>query len=198
MTAKDQKKAAREFAAKWAGKGYEKGECQKFWRGLLHDVFGIDDPDKWVEYEVPVATGFVDAYIARTRVLIEQKGFTHGLADKAAMKQAMMYVGALPDTMPVRFPWPRSVGGASDESELKEKIAQTAQGILDARAKYPDCSLADLYDDTFMPPELRKAHAANDAAVMEAYGFPKNLTEPEIVARLFELYAGLTGKWEAK
>ena len=144
-------------------------------------MFGIDDPDDWIEYEVPVATGFVDAYIARTRVLIEQNGF--------AYSANIVYNN---------FPWPRSVGGASDESELKEKIAQAAQGILDARAKYPDCSFADLYDDTFMPPELRKAHAVNDAAVMEAYGFPKTLTEPEIVARLFELYAKLSGKEVSK
>ena len=103
MTAKEQKEAAKRFAAKWAGKGYEKGECQKFWRGLLHDVFDVADPDDWLQYEIPVATGFVDAYIGRTKVLIEQKGFTHGLEDKAAMKQAMMYVGAMPDTMPVRY-----------------------------------------------------------------------------------------------
>ena len=103
MTSKEQKEAAKQFAAKWAGKGYEKGECQKFWRALLHDVFEIADPDDWVQYELPVATGFVDAYIGRTKVLIEQKGFTHGLEDKAAMKQAMMYVGAMPDTMPVRY-----------------------------------------------------------------------------------------------
>lgn len=103
MTAKEQKEAAKQFAAKWADKGYEKGECQKFWRGLLHDVFEVADPDDWLQYEIPVATGFVDAYIGRTKVLIEQKGFTHGLEDKAAMKQAMMYVGAMPDTMPVRY-----------------------------------------------------------------------------------------------
>ena len=103
MTVREQKEAAKAFAAKWDGRGYEKGECQKFWRGLLHDVFGIGDPDDWLQYEIPVATGFVDAYIGRTKVLIEQKGFTHGLEDKAAMKQAMMYVGAMPDTMPVRY-----------------------------------------------------------------------------------------------
>ena len=103
MTAKEQRKAAEDFAAKWLGRGYEKGECQKFWRGLLHDVFDVADPDDWVQYEVPVATGYVDAYISRTKVLIEQKGFGHGLADRAAMKQAMMYVGAMPDTMPVRY-----------------------------------------------------------------------------------------------
>ena len=103
MTAKEQRKAAEDFTAKWLGRGYEKGECQKFWRGLLHDVFGVADPDDWVQYEVPVATGYVDAYISRTKVLVEQKGFGHGLADRAAMKQAMMYVGAMPDTMPVRY-----------------------------------------------------------------------------------------------
>lgn len=84
------------------------------------------------------------------------------------------------------FPWP------TVSPKQKEKIEQTAQAILDARALYPDCSLADLYDDTVMPIELRKAHQANDAAVMEAYGFAKNLTETEIVTRLFQLYQKLT------
>lgn len=83
------------------------------------------------------------------------------------------------------FPWP------TVSPKQKEKIEQTAQAILDARALYPDCSLADLYDDTVMPIELRKAHQANDAAVMEAYGFAKNLTETEIVTRLFQLYQKL-------
>ena len=76
--------------------------------------------------------------------------------------------------------------------EQKAKIEKTAQGILDARAKYPECSLADLYDETFMPPDLRKAHQANDRAVMEAYGFPKDMTESEIVAELFKMYEKLT------
>ncbi len=73
---------------------------------------------------------------------------------------------------------------------VKSKIEKTAQAILEARALYPDSSLADLYDPLTMPPELRKAHAANDAAVMEA--FKKDLSESEIVARLFELYRKLT------
>ena len=84
------------------------------------------------------------------------------------------------------FPW-------CDSSEKqKAKIEQTAQSILDARAKYPECSLADLYDETFMPIELRKAHQANDRAVMEAYGFAKDMTESEIVAELFKMYEKLT------
>ena len=85
------------------------------------------------------------------------------------------------------FPWPSLSSPAA-----KEKIEKTAQAILDARALYPDSSLADLYDPLTMPPELRKAHAANDAAVMEAYGFAKTMTESEIVAELFKLYSDLT------
>ena len=85
------------------------------------------------------------------------------------------------------FPWPAAVSDAQ-----KRKIEQTAQAILDARALYPDSSLADLYDSLTMPPELRKAHRANDAAVLEAYGFPKDATESDIVARLFKMYQELT------
>lgn len=84
------------------------------------------------------------------------------------------------------FPWP------TPSDAEKSRIEQTAQGILDARALYPDSSLADLYDDLTMPIELRKAHRANDAAVMEAYGFRKDMTEPEIVAELFKMYQKLT------
>ena len=90
------------------------------------------------------------------------------------------------------FPWPEVT------NEQEEKISQTAQAILDARAFYPDSSLADLYDELTMPPELRKAHQANDKAVMQAYGMTKEvvgkktwLTESETVARLFEMYEAL-------
>ena len=82
------------------------------------------------------------------------------------------------------FPWPEPT------PEQKAKIEQTAQAILDARALYPDSSLADLYDELTMPPELRKAHVANDRAVMAAYGFPvrKDFTEADCVAALMKLY----------
>ena len=73
-------------------------------------------------------------------------------------------------------------------------IINTAQAILDARAKYPDSSLADLYDETLTPPELRKAHQANDRAVMAAYGFSTKMTESECVAELFKMYEKLTEK----
>lgn len=83
------------------------------------------------------------------------------------------------------FVWPEN----KDAYPIVEK---TAQKILEARALYPDCSLADLYDKRFLPDELRKAHEANDAAVLAAYGWPKDLSEEEIVARLFKLYEQLT------
>ncbi|HEM5174555.1 TPA: class I SAM-dependent DNA methyltransferase [Streptococcus suis] len=90
------------------------------------------------------------------------------------------------------FPWQEVT------EEQKVKIAQTAQAILDARALYPDSSLADLYDELTMPVELRKAHQANDRAVMTAYGMTKNvdgtntwLTESETVERLFDMYEEL-------
>ena len=87
------------------------------------------------------------------------------------------------------FPWP------TPNEEQKARIEQTAQGILDARALYPDASLADLYDELTMPPELRKAHQANDRAVMAAYGFPvKNFTESDCVAALMKMYQELTAK----
>ena len=83
------------------------------------------------------------------------------------------------------FPWP------APTDAQKQTIEQTAQAILDARAKYPDASLADLYDETTMPPELRKAHQANDRAVMAAYGFDTKISEAECVARLMEMYQDL-------
>jgi hypothetical protein len=88
------------------------------------------------------------------------------------------------------FPWP------SPTDEQRHKIAQTAQGILDARAKYPDSSLADLYDPTTMPYDLLEAHRRNDRAVMEAYGFSTKMSETECVAKLFEMYSKLTGQKE--
>ena len=92
------------------------------------------------------------------------------------------------------FPWP------TPTDQQKAKIEQTAQAILDARALYPDSSLADLYDELTMPPELRKAHQQNDKAVMQAYGFDiKTTTESSCVAELMKMYQALmekTGRYE--
>ena len=85
------------------------------------------------------------------------------------------------------FPWP------TPTEAQRARIEETAQGILDARALYPDSSLADLYDEVLMPVELRRAHQANDRAVMEAYGFwPDVKTESQCVAQLMEMYQHLT------
>lgn len=84
------------------------------------------------------------------------------------------------------FPWP------TIDDKQKEKIEQTAQAILDARKNHPDDSLADLYDDFSMQPDLRKAHKANDKAVLQAYGLSADATESEIVAHLFKMYEKLT------
>ena len=85
------------------------------------------------------------------------------------------------------FPWP------TPTDEQRAKIEQTAQAILDARAMFPDSSLADLYDEATMPWELRKAHRENDRAVMKAYGFSvKDTTESKCVAELMKMYQQLT------
>lgn len=77
-------------------------------------------------------------------------------------------------------------------AEQKEKIEQTAQGILDARKQYPNSTLASLYDDTLMPEKLRRAHQQNDKAVMQAYGFSiRDTTESTCVAALMKMYQQL-------
>ena len=87
------------------------------------------------------------------------------------------------------FPWP------DPTDAQRAKIEETAQAILDARALYPDASLADLYDELTMPPELRRAHQANDRAVMQAYGMPiKETDEAACVAWLMRLYQEKTGQ----
>lgn len=84
------------------------------------------------------------------------------------------------------FPWPEVT------PEQRNKIKETAQAILDARALYPDASLADLYDPLTMPPELIRAHQDNDRAVMQAYGLrPGKDLESDAVALLMDRYEKL-------
>ena len=86
------------------------------------------------------------------------------------------------------FPWPEPT------EAQKAKIEQTAQAILDARAKYPDSSLADLYgENMYLFSDLLTAHQQNDRAVMQAYGFPVRMTESECVAELMKLYQAKVG-----
>ena len=86
------------------------------------------------------------------------------------------------------FPW------CNPTLEQKERIERTASAILNARNLYPTCTLADLYDELTMPPELRKAHQQNDLAVLTAYGFDKKITESECVAELMKMYQILTAE----
>ena len=84
------------------------------------------------------------------------------------------------------FPWPKPT------DQQKEKIEKTAQAILDARNKYTDASLGDMYSNLDLFTDLKKAHQENDKAVMEAYGFRKDISESECVAELFRMYQDLT------
>ncbi len=77
ISEQEKKRAAKEFAAFWKDKGYEKGESQKFWMSLLSQVYGVEDPARFIEFEDQVHldhTSFIDGYIPETKVLIEQKG----------------------------------------------------------------------------------------------------------------------------
>lgn len=84
------------------------------------------------------------------------------------------------------FPWP------SPSEEQKKKIEKTAKGILEARELYKDSSYDELYDPVLMPLELRKAHIANDKAVMAAYGFNTKMSEEECVSELMKMYKKLS------
>ena len=114
-----QKQAAKQFVKDWMGKGYEKGETQRFWLDLLHNVFGVDDPTKTMQFEIPVKTitkekgaDFIDGYITPTKVLIEQKGSHIDLSAKAKQsdgaeltpyQQARRYATGLPLSMAPRW-----------------------------------------------------------------------------------------------
>ena len=284
MTTIEQQKAAHAFATEWQGKGYEKGETQKFWLELLQKVFGKEDPYNFIEFEDKVLVdnqNFMDAYIPKTRVLIEQKSLGKNLGEPIKQsdgsllnpfQQAKKYITGLPLSRHPRWVvtcnfrefWVydmeqpngepqkialanlgkeyyrlqflvdegnehlrremevsvkagelvgmiydqllkqyRDADGSSATTSAKHtageppasqvaRIEATAQAILDARAKYPDRSLAVLYDEVTMPADLRKAHRDNDRAVMAAYGFSTKMTESECVAELFKMYEQLT------
>jgi hypothetical protein len=84
------------------------------------------------------------------------------------------------------FPWPQA------DDKARAKVSALAQAVLDARALYPDCTLADLYDPDSMPPDLRKAHHALDLAVDKLYRAPPFANDRERVEHLFGLYEKLT------
>ena len=148
------------------------------------------------------ATIIIDASIYDFGVLISSVHMSWMRAVAGRLKSDYRYSK---DIVYNNFPWPLQMenGKLIIEDELSEKqklsilnsqlsIQKTAQAILDARAKFPDSSLADLYDEAVMPPELRKAHQENDKAVMATYGFSLKMTESECVAELFKMYEKLT------
>ena len=114
-----QQKAACRFAETWHDKGYEKGETQRFWLDLLHNIFGVDDPTKMMQFEIPVKTitkekgaDYIDGYVMPTKVLIEQKGSHVDLSAKAKQsdgteltpyQQARRYASGLPLSMAPRW-----------------------------------------------------------------------------------------------
>lgn len=86
------------------------------------------------------------------------------------------------------FPWP------TPTDAQRAEIERTARAVLDARALFPDSSLADLYDELVMPQELRDAHRRNDEAVERAFGFPKGASESAVVAELMKRYSDLVAE----
>jgi len=108
MTDTERRAAAKQFAADWTGRGDEKQETQRFWIGLLRTVYGVENPEEYIQFEVPVKldhTSFIDAYLPATRVLIEQKGADIDLrkgykqSDGSMLtpfQQARRYAGYLP------------------------------------------------------------------------------------------------------
>ena len=107
MANNNKQAAARRFVETWKGRGYEKGETQPFWYQLLHDIFGVEVPANFIQFELPVhlkSTNFIDAYIPSTKVIIEQKEIKKDLetagkqsdGDKLTpYEQAQRYVGGL-------------------------------------------------------------------------------------------------------
>ena len=100
----EQKKASEQFVSDWLDRGDEKQDTQNYWNQLLRTVYGVSVPEQYIAYEKPVAKGFIDGYIANTRVLIEQKGMAFGLDVKeprqgrmvTPYEQARDYVSQLP------------------------------------------------------------------------------------------------------
>ena len=117
-------------------------------------------------------------------------------------------------TSSIHMTWLRTVGGRLESryryskdvvynnfvwcepsEKNRKKIEHSAQNILDVRAKYPDATFAELYDEVSMPYELRDAHRKNDLAVARAYGLEKLLDdEPSTTVELLKFYKKLTGE----
>ncbi len=85
----------KKFVNRWTNHGYEKGEAQTFWLNLLRDVFAVDEPENFINFEVPIPQGFIDAFLPDTNTLIEQKSSSVNLDDPEIFLQAKRYNDAL-------------------------------------------------------------------------------------------------------
>ena len=115
MTDAQQRNAAKQFAAAWKGKGYEKGESQPFWLALLRNVYGVEEPEQFITFEEQVHldhASFIDGNIPATHVLIEQKGLGKDLNKPirqsdgtflTPFQQAKRYAAELPYSMRPRW-----------------------------------------------------------------------------------------------
>jgi len=150
------------FVKRWQGITSEKQRDQGFIEALLR-VFGVEDSRAVGTFQektrIEGSTKWID-YLWKSKIAIEMKSKGESLDN--AFEQLRQYM---------------------------QSIEKLAQAVLDARALYPDSSLADLYDPLTMPPELLKAHRALDRAVMQAYGFSvRDMTEESCVAELMKRY----------
>lgn len=150
------------FVSRWTGKGYEKGETQRFWLDLVASVFGVQNPTTFMEFEVPVKTilkekgsDFIDAYIPSTKVLIEQKGSHVDLSAKARQsdgteltpyQQARRYASGLPVSMAPR--WIVVCNFVGFEVHDMEKPSEAPQVVKLADLEKEYYRLSFLVDDT--------------------------------------------------
>lgn len=193
---------------KWRNEAVKTGDAYK-----LKDVPHLFRPCKQFKNEPYIAIPLVSSSNRRYMPMgFIDNGMIPGNNLFCIFGASMYHFGVL--TSNVHMAWIRAVGGqlksdwryskdivynnfpwCKPTEEQRLKIEQTAQAILDARALYPESSLADLYDELTMPPELRRAHQENDRAVMRAYGFDvKTMTESSCVANLMQMYLDLSRK----
>jgi hypothetical protein len=139
---------------------------------------GADTICSNTNYLIPDATLFQFGIMTSTM----QMAWTRAVCGR--LKSDCRYAGSIVYN---NFPWP------TPTDAQRTAIEQAAQGVLDARARFPNSTLADLYDPLTMPPELTTAHRKLDKAVDAAYGKTSFATEVERVAFLFRRYEALVG-----
>ena len=207
MTDAEKREAAHQFINRWMGRGNEDEDGRSYWLEFLSNVMGMENPTERVNFEKKVIVNGNRRYIPMgyespetiitdsVQCIPNADLYTFGIiTSNVHMAWTRVVCGRLKSDYRYsakivynNFPWPEPT------EQQKQKIEETAHGILDARALFPDSSLADLYDPLTMPVELRKAHIANDKAVMAAYGFGIKMTEEECVAELMKLYQKMQG-----